>query len=76
MIRYRGKITPLSNMKLEDYLKKIHAHKWSSEQLKSSLIMAICVNFGINEYAEACGINLSIDLDDIIQCFIDSENIF
>jgi hypothetical protein len=73
MLEYRGNFTPINTMKLQDYLDKINSHIWGNESLKSSLILAIYINYGLLEYGENVGIAINIDLESIINSVIESD---
>ena len=73
MLEFRGKITPINYMNLQDYLDKINSHVWENESLKSSLILATYINYGLIEYGQSAGISLDIDLESIINEVIKSD---
>ena len=73
MLECRGKITPINTMKLQDYINKINSHIWENESLKSSLILATYVNYGLIEYGQSTGISIDIDLESIINAVIKSD---
>lgn len=73
MLRYRGNFTPIDYMNLQDYLDKINSHIWENESLKSSLILATYINYGLIEYAQSAGVNIHIDLESIINSVIRSD---
>ena len=73
MLEYRGNFTPINTMKLQDYINKINSHIWENESLKSSLILATYINYGLLEYGENVGIVINIDLESIINSVIESD---
>jgi hypothetical protein len=60
-------------MKLQDYLDKINSRIWENEALKSSLILATYINYGLLEYGENVGIAINIDLESIINAVMESD---
>ena len=73
MLVFRGNFTPINTMKLQDYLDKINSHIWENESLKSSLIFATYINYGLIEYGENVGIAINIDLESIINSVMESD---
>lgn len=59
---------------IQNYIDKINSHNWQDNKLKSALILATYVNYGLVEFSRSVGTELPIDIDNIINNLIAADN--
>lgn len=59
---------------IQQYIDKINSHNWQDAKLKSALILAVYVNYGLIEFSRSVGSELPIDIDTIIDNLIAADS--